>query len=742
MTKTEGHRTTLFAALVVVCAAAQMAAAQGTPAGGASASAARSVPTAGTRVDWDFRPDPKGQFVVRENWVNGPGTGFAKFNTGRKSPYSNAWEEPLFPDPTVLVMDGWYYVTGTGGGVLRRTGVTSVAIHAPDPFGANFMIWRTRDFETFEPFKWAFDDRPRGPGRRVNELPAGSGRWFARLQAPQLVRNPSDPDSIYLVFHGVEEAWVPKAEPARWEDPALWRSDDPRDYRNTLYPDPNVAANIDWRNVSTEASRGRTYNNPWDLNLPRYSMFANYAPERYSACFVVRTNRATFLDTGRADVAAEQRPAAFAGASPAWFSYADPATGKDMFDGGRSIGKTVPVSGSFALANPRRHPGLGLTSIGESPAFARWGNAPWVFGDAFVFFDPRSNNRPWLFYTWNDGRSACDGVPDARWLGNHIAYHPMQAGVGSMHRLDPAGTTRPLAFPQHTPSDKRDAVWAYPAVVRWPGGANGASVASATYMRLAAQANGVIGVQPVWKPEDGGKPHLGCDAPVAPSGKQSLYSAPTSNGWGVAEGPAVFYNRGTGRYYAIYARNMWNSSAYQLVYRMAPTIAQLGYGVHWPTDVDLDGNGKPDPGSVSNPMWDPRSAGATAAEEHVLLVTERPDESLGRSFGHADVFTAPHPGGAAPLVYLVYQFKEDGNNYRHACVKELRFDRTTGRIEPLFDDRDRDGVLERNDGPGGDAGGARTAVGYDARADARVFVWPISTGGGAATGLRDMQQPR
>lgn len=693
-------------------------------------------PAAGTRVRFDYRPDPAGAFVVRENAALGPGTGFARFSAGRRSPFSSAWEEALLPDPTVLPLDGWYYITGSGDGMLRRTGVSGVALHDPDPYTANFMIWRTRDWLTFEPFKWAFDDRPRGPGRRVNELPAGSGRWFARLQAPQLVQHPLDPESIYLVFHGVEQAWVPRVHPSRWGDPAVWRTSDPRAYRNTLYPDPDLRADIDWRDVTHPASRGRDYGNAWDAGLPRYSLYANYLPERFSSCFTVRTTRRAFLDPGAQGVDPERRPAAFAGAHPAWFAYADPATGQEKLDGGRSIGRRVPVGGGFALANARSFPGLGLTFEGESPSFAEWGDEAWIFGDAYVFFDPRAGHRPWLFYTWNDGRSVCDDSPPPgaeTWrLGNNIAFHPMQAGVQTLHRLDASGTLLPLAASRIMPRDRRDAVWAHPSPLRWPSTPAGVSVATETYMKPSTQANGVIGVQAVWTPERGGRPNLACDAPHAPAGQHTLFAAPATNGWGVAEGPAVFHR--SGRYYAIYSRNMWDAAAYQLVYRSATTLEELSYGVRaGSVGVGPTRSGAGEPGSARNPIWSPSDPASRAGEERVLLVTERPDVPTGRSFGHADVFRVADPRGGEALVYLVLQFKEDGSNYRHPWVKELRF-AADGGIEPLFEDLDRDGLLERNDGPGAEAAGGRTARAYDPRADARVFLWPAEGGGGVGAG--------
>lgn len=620
-------------------------------AGGAAGQCGQSSPF---EVDSNYAPTPAGGFITRDNVEPGSVSGVRGLLYDFAVPASGypAGLAPLLADPTVVRIGSWYYITGTSNGLVDAQ--NHDVVPTGSPWQSDFAIYRTRNFKTFEFHSWAFQSTP-AANSRVLDL--GAGGRFSNLQSPQLFTDPHFPDSVFIAFSAVQEAWVPQPG-LDWSDPASWQT--VSNLVNTMAPNPDVDQNwvdpndptYDWTDYVKDPARLGGPGEIWHGEATRFA-----------SCYIAACDKSDFeAGTGRFGPIA-------------WFGYNENNAigGPWRYDGGTLVGHWVPASGTASLG----HPAYGLLETCSNACtagspFLRHAStsATKMVDGPFIFLDPQNDNQRWGFYTWVDG--GC-GYPT--WQGVHTAGHKMLNDSYFMY--DSTAMTFPLAF-------------------RW----NSNNPITA---RLPACDASFCG--PEW---DCG---LRCTASTesVDNGLLDQTGRRTCNGWGFAEGPAVFYYPVTGKYYAIYSRNAWTSPGYQLMYRMADTVEGLGIG------------------TFNN----------SSATEYVLLRSERPtsvqtgcpepcstgdEESAddfvpGRNFGHADVFHVDWPGEEHPHPYIVVHFKCDESLQRRVFFKELRFDLSTGRIMQLYDDHPYDGNGVFDDPSG--------TVGCDYRYDISKYVVPL-----------------
>lgn len=586
------------------------------------------------RVTQDYVPSATGGYVRETNSSSGPpatGSTFAFRDVANN-------QDILMADPTVLEIDGVYYISGTTDG-WAVPGSTLCTQRNYDPAHSNFAIYKTTDFRTFTFHAWAFSSTDWLPHQRIRTL---NGRNFARLQSPQLFRKPYDLSNVYMVFHATEEALVPEPNAdgslnwTTWQDPNTWPLNPwnhaevlahPDRLVNTLWPDAAILGRYYDSNAPDKltnpaywAPEACDYGNPAkQAKIDKFNLMSARA-DAYGSVFIVSVPTATFK--GLSGVA-------FPGANPSWFGYRQGnGAGPLRYDGGVLQGNKIPIGGAASIANPNAFASTGVTyakqlyrcgnvntSLGM--AYWSWGNLPWMFNDGFVFFEP-GTNQAYLYYGWAD--FLCS--PTSEWSGNHIAYHKLRNTPG-MFELDATAPSRALAFDRNTGN---------PITPTNPACPSGVGV---------AQPNGVID-------------KIGCPQP-----------------FGSAEGLAVFHwaaaDGGPNKYFAVYTRNMWDSPAYQVVYRVADSLDGLGLGVNFFTS--------------------PNVPAALAIQEHVLLVSDAPTSPDGSSYGHVDVFRVnwPQPTGPAHRrPYLAFHAKKAGNQDRHIFFKELRWNPSTGKLDQIY----------------------------------------------------------
>ncbi|MEM9555703.1 MAG: hypothetical protein AAGC60_15720 [Acidobacteriota bacterium] len=196
-------------------------------------------------VAWDYQPS--GGFYALANSLDWPASGdnpridaddqfnFTTCGQAPSSPISQAvGQNRHMPDPTILQVGAWFYITGTG-----------------DEDGlANFRIYRTQDFRNFEPHMLAFGRVDQGvrSGQWIDtatspwQLHLNSGRRYQNLWAPQLYKDPSLGDSdpwIFLTFtseelHGSEASRsiqlvrIRQSKFLQWHGRDFWTADGPR----------------------------------------------------------------------------------------------------------------------------------------------------------------------------------------------------------------------------------------------------------------------------------------------------------------------------------------------------------------------------------------------------------------------------------------------------------------------------------------------------------------------------------
>lgn len=298
----------------------------------------------------------------------------------------------ILSDPTVLELDGQYYVTGTteDGSFYDM---------------ANFPIYRSADLISWELFGTAFPESQRtGDLLELNphpDWPPPPKRAFCWMWAPELYVDPLQPEVIWMTFTAVEN---------RGHGPGM----------------------VD--------------------NL--CDGYQGLHPTRGNSVYVVSVDRADFLAGGHfADPtsgrSAEPRWFAY---SNGGFKYDG---GESLSPPPRTVPTTVsieqldyPQSGKPTLYGKRWcHERGDLTPTKPAPGEENWKYcSTWMALDSFSFLDPNTNRR-WALYTWSVVKAN-----DLVWNGNHVAAHPLVGGIlwpahAVMDVSDPDGHL-PLAYRQ------------------------------------------------------------------------------------------------------------------------------------------------------------------------------------------------------------------------------------------------------------------------------------------------------
>ncbi|MBX3402018.1 MAG: hypothetical protein KF699_01270 [Phycisphaeraceae bacterium] len=276
-------------------------------------------------------------------------------------------------DPTIMYLNGWYYVTGT----------------SPAARDANFAIYRSTDLVTWEPHMLAFSES----GSQRKKL-TGTDKFNPSSYTPspldqkQMLHGPfcdGCSSDVYALTIGAGD----EGNSALFRD--LWAPH--------LFLDPNDCTAIYLSFTSRKVVNPKVCTYP----LVRTVYYAKMSISAFEA-----------------------RTANFAagGGQPWTYNYRIGQT--PHADGGLTAGFPIPCSANLEEemdpCNPAGQPGFQIRIWMDGEA-EFWGPNINVQGrnlmalDTFHYFDPAASNKRWMFYTWVSDR--------AGWNGNHIAAHPM-----------------------------------------------------------------------------------------------------------------------------------------------------------------------------------------------------------------------------------------------------------------------------------------------------------------------------
>jgi hypothetical protein len=352
----------------------------------------------------------------------------------------------------------------------------------------------------------------------------------------------------------------------------------------------------------------------WGYGDP-YSIDFNTHPEedQYHSCYVVKIAMADFVAPSNGVYFCDRRAGYI---EPYWYGY---SSGGDRYDGGYSVGRVIPCTGNFSLlgispgqlwlravdAGGTLRGGFGRRNMGRNTVLSI---------DPFVFFDtnPAATSSPWartLFanYLYREYQTSST----FSYWGNSICMVPLNAD--NRHLYFQTGNwyydVKEIAFARNS----RNQVDARPL-----GQPTGSSI------RLNVD-NGTVGAEP----------------------EEWFWG-------GVAEGASTFYNVNNGRYYTIYSRNCYDSTAYQVVYRMSE---QGKANVHEALSINY---------------------GDSEVMERVLLRGTEYQQFAGANFGHPQVFSLTNPAASSQTYYYIaLHVKPRGTMYpdlqQRVFIKELSF---------------------------------------------------------------------
>jgi hypothetical protein len=337
-----------------------------------------------------------------------------------------------------------------------------------------------------------------------------------------------------------------------------------------------------------------------------FSATKNTQDVQFGTCYVVSMAESDFLSwhsrtwSGDGPRFADTRLDATAKPRGYYYTADNSTTGAHIQDGGYSKGYNIPSSGPWDELN-----GPNCGQLEMQPRFGCQfrcqGSAPYAAVDVNVFFDPNlAATDPWKRVLFYAWTCGSSDTNQFDIWGNNIVAHPLMAGN--------------------------------------------------------LQVNSSYASIPVAKARN-------INNPVG-----SLYNGTEDDrgnqwaGGGVAEGPAVFYLESTKRYYMVFARNVWEATGYQLVYRMTDRGAPLS--------------------SIILPGW---FTDDTAPEKVLLRAnnyTQAGPASSGggyANYGGANAFTLyPDTSGKNPTTYLAFHVKFDYDttlgvpSYNRTCFfKEL-----------------------------------------------------------------------
>ncbi len=342
----------------------------------------------GARVNASYQKDPYGHYSFHTN-SDGSAVGSGNSVTGLwnfTTQVSGIRYRIGLPDPTILYLDGWYYVTGTSDSMCT----------------ANFAIYKSQDLAVWVPHMAAFAETGRtgwlasdltGPffasggcdytAAARTEIVINS-RTFRRLASPQLYVNPANPETVWLAFGAAEGPWTRTCV----------------DGTTASVPGLGTGYVASISKTAFENASGR-FASPTDQPL-----------------------RFTYRGSGGGPV---QPP-----------------------DGGVSIDRPTPCSANYALsANTCAGEANGQLVLAgqrwrfQTPASGTQGkplSGTNIVGDVFMYFDSFASNEQWLMFTWRAER-----VPDIGYNGNNVAAHPME--TDSLLKVSaPLSDYIPIAF--------------------------------------------------------------------------------------------------------------------------------------------------------------------------------------------------------------------------------------------------------------------------------------------------------
>jgi hypothetical protein len=368
-----------------------------------------------------------------------------------------------------------------------------------------------------------------------------------------------------------------------------------------------------------------------------------------SSIYLVWISITDFLSWANLDWYAGQgtRFAGPGGGPPAWYGYQPVGSGSYYYDGGVQAsggnsqgGVFIPAAGDpHVLATIANRPiagnleargrGWGHYNPTTNPA-SGWASHTYMADGPYVFVDPKVTNgdRPdrWLIYDWTDAygtRSSDPCVPAPAEWGNSVCAHPLLA---VQYLFD---STRSAIFLANN---------------------------QCTSNRITPSSTS-------------------CAAPVSiNNGRADLHM----NLWwwgGVAESSAAAYLPAADRYYHFVSRNTWDSSAYQIVYRISGRESEGGRFEH----LNLG----------SSAVFD--------VPETILLRSDRynvpaPPGAAGgsTSFGSPSIFEI-RDGAGATHPYMAFHAKFESSARRTIFFKELDvINAATGELRRLRENSEGD----------------------------------------------------
>lgn len=368
------------------------------------------------RIGASYSTNPSGKYWEVWNYIDSGGgpaglpDGQDCFNFTACRPVAGAGEGSYgalinMPDPTIMQIGEWFYLTGTNGAYDM----------------ANFAVYRTKNFATFELHMLAFGTND-APGVR-------SGQWATD--------NPGEPADTAHLPNGAY-TW-------------LWSG--------SLYKDPTDTQPDPWVHLTFSAA----------LDAPSLQ----HGRSHDLTSFSVRMRESDFLSWHAKDPVnddgmrfADRRGGA---AYVAWYTYRDPSNPSVFrYDGGFSLGpgRMLPASGrTSSLVDPNGNgvldPGeLGLKLYNRKSGsacgsdlpltqrgymHAAVGAASWMGIDATVWIDPNlPASHAWkrvVMYVWDGRLGSLDG-PHRRYWGNNIAAAPL---TSEQFSFDTRGNVRSIA---------------------------------------------------------------------------------------------------------------------------------------------------------------------------------------------------------------------------------------------------------------------------------------------------------
>jgi len=556
-----------------------------------------------------------------------------------------------FADPTILYLDGWYYIPASLSG-------------GPIQSGPNFDMLKSRNL-----IDWVVHAR----GMLNSDVEGRINcREFSAMGSPQLYIDPAVPNSIRLLFNATE---------------------------NPCYPDNSDACNASQINVRTCANQS-TWTIEGNVEFATTPMVTSIAvasflaspPGHFGESQPAEPWRFTYRWNGNA-VSPPDGGWTAGVPVPCSVNYCASANGCcNSF--------TTPPSDSGDCRHLRKYEDRWyFPQIPNDPDWTQ--NSPYgpvplgattMRGDSFVYFDELcascsgSAATPWLIFGWRNKQSSSCSL-----FGSHLAAFPMRTEeLYRLRVLDAAQSPAkfvPIAYRYTTQADEflpfglqcqADYAATLNAIdpVCWPK-PTGDFMYNGTSGRFAE-----LGGESVLNgPQDPGtNDYCPCAQPW--QGSQICYEPlDTLGAGGAVEGPGAFnYISGESirRTYVYYSRNGFSSPAYGIYCRTFDRSTAAG-----------------DFSTCGLNSWT-EAQPQSANPERPLIWSASRGVPRARAYGHGEIFWGPAPSVNGPGVcddgsgnrpkrpYLIFHTKIDNDLRRYLSFKELYFN-PDGTIHTIED---------------------------------------------------------